>query len=277
MKMRIILLLILAFLVRNPFAFGQTADCSNFHSGLFHVYFPTSRLHYLVERDNQMQKEVLEGNTDTLFSHLNWLDDCDFTLQYFANGNPLSKEQEKFFKHHKLFCHLEPAGTDFCVYTESADDIRGQLMKKDTLWLHEVSQAAYTPVLMRVRSESILRGMHFSDTSRYAVVYIYRSKTGTFPGAAYNIFVEGNPICAMSNNSSYIFAVYRKGPLLLTSRFSQDTSAISLDLEAGKSYYLKTEMEIGIFDRRNYHVLLKLMPPEKGKKQFDRTFVHTIW
>jgi hypothetical protein len=132
--------------------------------------------------------------------------------------------------------------------------------------------------ILLVRSESLLRDRRFSDTSSYAVIYLYRSYTGTFPKASINIYAGDDMICSMENSGHYIFSVYPKGPFKLTGRFARDSCPISLNIEPGKSYYLRCKMDFGIFGSKNYKVILEPMPADKGKKQFDRTFKpHNFW
>jgi hypothetical protein len=268
---RIAIFLILAFHAGIPFAFAQSMDCSIFHKGIFHVYLATSGQHYIVYRDDQTQKEVVDGSTDTLVWHINWLDDCDYTAQYVPNGALLTKEQQKFFKKHKFCYHLQLAGKDFCVYTKTVDKPDGEFVQKDTMWSHEISNPRSATIRL-VGSESLLRGMRFSDTSSYAVIYFYRPLTGTFSGSSIDIYAEDHVIFSMENSAHYILAVYRKGAFKFTGRFARDTCPISLNIEPGKSYYVRCKMDFGIFGSKNYKVILEPMPAEKGKKQFDRTF-----
>lgn len=276
MPIRTILVLTFAICGAIPFASGQTADYSLFHKGVFHIYFSTSGIHCIVSRDDQTQKEVFDGTADTLIWHINWLNDSDFTMQYVTGSGPRTREQEKFYKKHKLYYHLQPGGKDFCIYTETVDKPDGSFVQKDTLWSHELSNPRPASIML-VGSESLLRDMRFSDTSGYAVIYLYRPLTGTFSGTSITIFAEDDAICSMENDGHYIFAVYRKGAFKLTGRFDRDSCPISLNIEPGKSYYIRCKMDMGIFGAKNYKVILEPMPAEKGKKQFDRTFKPRHW
>jgi len=132
--------------------------------------------------------------------------------------------------------------------------------------------------IMLIRSESLLRDMRFSDTSGYAVIYLYRPLTGTFPKNSIDIYAADDKICSMENKGHYIFAVYRSGTLKLTGLFSHDTCHMALNIEPGKSYYLRCTMHMGIYGTKNYKIYLEPMPAEKGKKQFDKTFKpRTFW
>ena len=146
-------------------------------------------------------------------------------------------------------------------------------MQKDTLWLHERSQPT-SPLMAEIRSESYLRGMRFSDTSSYAVVFLYRPATTTFYFSSFDIYAEGHFICTIKDDAQRMYAVYRKGPFLLEARYDRDTCLLPLNIEAGKAYYVRAALHNGMFGPRNYKVVLEPMPADKGQKEFDRTFRH---
>lgn len=95
-----------------------------------------------------------------------------------------------------------------------------------------------------------------SDTSRvgakadYATVFIYRG--GQFFGAGFNysIYVNGEKICKLSNNK-YIQYKAKPGKLAITAQrggievFKRET-AVDLDVEAGKSYYVRGDVKSSI-------------------------------
>jgi hypothetical protein len=151
----------------------------------------------------------------------------------------------------------------------------------DTVQSQEISGPESASIQL-IRSESLLRDRHFSDTSSYGVIYLYRPFTGTFPKNSIDIYAEDDKICSMENKGHYIFVVYGSRTLKLTGLFSRDTCHITVNIEPGKAYYLRCTMETGIFGQkhylRNYKIHLDPMPAEKGKKQFDRTFKpRTFW
>jgi hypothetical protein len=271
-KARIGIMLVLTCYGIIPFASGQTNDCSIFRKGVFHVYLTQNGKHYIVYRDDQTEKDVVDGSTDTLVWHIDWKDDCNYTVQYLSTTSELTAAQQKFFKKHKLFYHLEPTGKDYCVYTETVDKIGGPLVEKDTMWLHEVADPMTAPLAILVKSESLLRNRHFSDTSRYAVVYIYRPKKMMFSASSYDIYMENNVLCAMKNNSSYIFAVFRQGPLNLWSKYAKDTCSLPLNIQPGKSYYVRSTIDFGMFGPKNFKLKMELVSTAGGKEEFDRTF-----
>lgn len=275
MRIRIAILTPFALLITSPLVFGQTTDCSVFHKGVFYRYFPISGKHYKITRDEQTQTDVYEGwdHNDTTLWHIDWLNGCDYTLQYIPNGTPLTKEREKFLRKHKYYYHLEAGGNEFCVYTETIDKPDGAPVEKDTLWVHERAQPA-TPLLAEIRSESYLRGMRFSDTSSYAVVFLYRPATPTFYYSRFDIYANGHFLCTMKDDVQHMYAVYRKGPFTLQAKYDRDTCSISLDIEPGKAYYVRSTLHNGVFGPRNYKVVLESIPADKGQKEFDRTFRH---
>lgn len=92
--------------------------------------------------------------------------------------------------------------------------------------------------------------METSSSADFATVYIYRG--GQFFGSAlnYSIFANGEKICKLSNNR-YIEYKAKPGKLSLTAQrgglevFKRETG-IDLDVEAGKSYYVRGDQKASI-------------------------------
>jgi hypothetical protein len=116
-------------------ASGQVTNCKAFHNGVFHVFQATSGDHYVIYRDDQTEREVVAAKGDSTVWNIQWLDDCNYTLQYVSGNVKLTGRQANFVKKHKLFYHLSPAGKDYCLYVETIDGPSGILIEKDTMRL----------------------------------------------------------------------------------------------------------------------------------------------
>lgn len=84
----------------------------------------------------------------------------------------------------------------------------------------------------------------------YATVYIYRGGQFFASGINYSIYVNGQKICKLSNNR-YIEYKAKPGKLAITAQrggievFKRET-AVDLDVEAGKSYYVRGDVKSSI-------------------------------
>src|ERR1700748_2327993 len=84
-------------------ASGQTTNCNAFHKGVFHVYQTTSGDHYVIYRADSTEREVVASKGESTIWTIEWLDDCNYTLQYVSGNARLTARQANFLKKHKLF------------------------------------------------------------------------------------------------------------------------------------------------------------------------------
>jgi hypothetical protein len=97
-----------------------------------------------------------------------------------------------------------------------------------------------------------------------ALVYIYRS--GVLAGAVQTkAAVDGKWIGANLGNN-YFFVQLAPGEHYICSK-AENNSILTLNVEAGKTYYVRQEISIGTTKARNFAVL---MDDEKGKKEMDK-------
>jgi hypothetical protein len=97
-----------------------------------------------------------------------------------------------------------------------------------------------------------------------ALVYIYRS--GVLAGAVQTkAAIDGKWIGANLGNN-YFFVQLAPGEHHLCSK-AENNSILTLDVEAGKTYYVRQEISIGTTKARNFAVL---MDDEKGKKEMAK-------
>ena len=270
-NIRLSLLLVLAFCGLFRCAYAQRVDCGAFRRGVFHVYQASTGNHYIIYRDGAREKEVIDGKGDSTLWNIEWQGDCDYTLEYISGNIQLTDKEEKFLRKHKLAYHLQPAGADYCVYTETIDKPSGTLIEKDTIRLHEVAFSLHpTPVALQLRSEAALRSLHFSDTSHYAVIYIYRPKKVKLSWSPYNMYINDNLVCVMKNNSGFLFAVFKEGDVTVKSQIAKDTCSLVLNVKFGQLYYVRSTNEWGIHRTGTSKLAMAAVPAVQGKDEFEQ-------
>ncbi|HEX4850087.1 MAG TPA: hypothetical protein VFV08_04730, partial [Puia sp.] len=139
----------------------------------------------------------------------------------------------------------------------------------DTMWLSE--KAIITEHgLFSSTSEALLKRGHFSDTSKYAVIYVYRPGKFTNSLGNYNIYFDNKFMCVAKNKSGYIFKVYKEGNFEVKSALYKDESSINLHIQFGKRYFVKSMIHWGIYKRLyNFKLEMAQMKPEDAKPEFE--------
>lgn len=276
MKNYILLATSLAFLTTALTANAQQS-CANLRTGDYY-YYPRNTLqqyHVTVTGDREkvvsLNKRKGSPYLDSSVYKIEWKGDCDYFLKY-EEGSGLSDEELKFLSKHKLAYHVDSIGSDFYVFTSYQDKpSSGNLLGKDTMWMHPQTHAMNNMVF-GVTDPNKVRKFHFNDTSRMALLYIYRP--GKFKLSFSDLLVSYNdlPMVVLKNKSASVVALFKEGPFTLRSRVVAGTKVegnLPMDIQFGKSYYIRADMIWGIYKTGNTRLEFTVMDPKDGKQDFD--------
>lgn len=122
----------------------------------------------------------------------------------------------------------------------------------------------------KIYKQVSLREARITDTSDYALLYIYRPGKITNSLSHYSIFFNDNIMCLAKNNSGYIFKIFKEGKFELKSRLLKDESVINIEVKKGKTYYVKSMIHWGIKSRfYNFKLAIAEENKEVGKVEFQ--------
>jgi hypothetical protein len=272
--------LLAAVLLSAALAADAQRVCTDLKSGDFY-YYPRNTLlqhHVIVSGDRQKvvnmvrQKGALY-NDSTVF-RIEWKDDCDYTLKY-LEGSGLSDDVLKFQLKHTVVYHIDTIGPDYYVFSAYQDHLSPKtLMVKDTMWMHPQSHSAAN-MLFELTDPGRIRQVHFSDTSRMALLYIYRP--GKFKLSFSDLLILYNdlPIVVLKNKSAAVVALYKEGPFTLRSIWPTQRNVegdLPLDIHFGKTYFIRADAIWGIHTTGNSKLALTLMDPNEGQQDFDSIY-----
>ncbi len=105
-----------------------------------------------------------------------------------------------------------------------------------------------------------------NDTSKYAVIYIYRPKKWKYHVNSYSVNVGDSLLSKVKNNSKFIFKAYKEGSTEIWAQIADKKSVINLNLKFGQEYYIKCSFNMGF--AMNYPDLI-LMSKGEGKEECD--------
>lgn len=127
----------------------------------------------------------------------------------------------------------------------------------------EVYQIPNLPVI-RDRLNNQTRQRLLADTASYALLYVYSPSTfgSTLP---YNLHMDDSVICRMINGRSFIIKVDKPGKKKIWAR-TEVRDEVEIDVQAGKIYFIKCHLGIGIMLWRPH---LKLMDAYIGLMEFE--------
>lgn len=254
----LILITVIPFLGQSQ---KSNTNCAGNKNGVFHNYPLNTNHHFAIFRNGTTQKEINTVTGDSITWKVEWSDDCTYSLKY--QSGKLKREEADLIKNHLFIYQILQTTADYYTINAYLDSKKNQI-NSDTVWVKEKpiipDTRLYTPI-----QSAALRREHFSDTSQYAVLYIYRP--GKIPCAAMDQIVNANnyPMSLMKTRTAYIFKIWKQGPLKLWSVADKNETSIVIPISFGKKYYISAEPKW-----KNYCPLdFELMNVEKGKEQFS--------
>jgi hypothetical protein len=251
------------FFVLPFIAFSQNKnDCNNFHSGTFYYYPKNSNKEYISIRSENGFKEIETGKTDTSTWKVNW-NQCTYEMKL-GSGGDLSAADKQFLNEHKMVYKITGTAKDYYTFDGYTDNVNYLYLVKDTMWLQPQSKRVGRELFTTIANEPVIRKAKFSDTSAYAILYVYRSKKINQMRITYPVYLNENLMFLAQNGSNAIIKVLKEGTTSFSSRFEKNESNSNIDFKFGKKYYLKCDIHIGFYAKPE----LIVVNQEKGMEEF---------
>ncbi len=267
---RIFLLVALFSVFSTICANGQSKlSCADIKTGQFYFYAKNSTTRYRDVRDDKYVYEYDLDKGDSSVWKLDWLDDCTYSMKHVSGNAAMTPEMKDFVKKHPVVCRIENITEDYYTFKSYIDKPKGNAVLTDTMWLHEKVHFGDNLLFEQIPGRQAFRKARFSDTSKYAAVYIYRPGKFSNSWGDYILYMDDVPMCLMKNNTGYMFKLLKEGDHIFTSRLDKDSAAITFKTEVGKSYYLKPSIKWGFYKFKNYKLEMFLKKPEDGKIEFE--------
>ena len=253
----------------------KSIGCKNLKDGIFHFYPKNTAVHHISRREDNRQYESNVNTGDTIAWEIKWLNDCTYSLKYLSGSAKLSDEDLTMLKKHKLVFQIESVKEDYYVFTGHFDKTSNQSFQKDTMWLAEKVNPVSNEVVKFVPNPNTLKKDKFSDTSRYAVLYLYRPGKLTNSQGNYFVYFNDDVLCIAKNNSGYVFKILKEGTYSVKSKLYKDEAGIQLDIKFGKTYYVKSMIHWGMFKGlNNFKLEMALIDPQHGKTEFEEVILN---
>jgi hypothetical protein len=251
---------------------SQSLSCKDLKNGIFFSYPKNTDSKYLYERTGDYQKETDLKKGDTTIWKVKWKNDCTYSIEYVSGNNKKNEEAFELLKKkkHKILFEIESITDDYYTYASYLDKTSNLPLELDTLWLHEKISPVSNMLFEVVTKERDLHKPHFSDTAKYALLYVYRPGKITNSLSVFPLYFDNNIMCIMKNKSGYIFKILKEGTFDIGSKLMDNSSLTKLNIEFGKRYYVKSIIDWGLHATRNFNLEMKVMPDETGAEEFDK-------
>ena len=104
--------------------------------------------------------------------------------------------------------------------------------------------------------------------ANFAIVYLYRPGKLTNSLSDFIVYLNDDAICVAKNNTGYTFKILREGPVKFTSRIHNDLFDLPVEIEFGKTYYIKSMIHWGFFKGKNYRLEIANVEKSKGQDEY---------
>ncbi len=262
-------ILSIAFLLIAYSSFSQDSiSCKDLRNGVFYGYFKNSDSRYVFHRDNKFQKEINLLTGDSTLWKIKWMNDCTYSLEFISTSEKISADQRELQSKHNFIFSITEVGKDYYTFKGSIDRSTNPVVLEDTMWFSEKLHPSNSELFKLLKSEKDIHRLR--DTSKYAILYIYRPHKLSLGLADYLVYFDNVLMTAMPNNTGYAFKILKEGAFPVTSRLLGDVSTAKVEIKFGHVYYVKAAIKWTISKRlNNFKLETTQISNEKGEKEFE--------
>lgn len=222
----------------NGFWPKPNCRCSEVKEGVFYSNPNNSNDQWRSERKGAMQTEINLVTGDTSTWQVSWENDCQYTLKYLSGGKQLKKEETAFLKEHSIVFAINAVTSDYYIISQYIDKAGNIPFMIDTMWRREIKHPT-DKRLFSLTTEKEIRKARFKDTSKYALLYVYRPSKLVCSFIDYPLFCNSMLMCNMASRSAaYVFKIWKEGPLWIEGQNNKHKDREDLDIQFGQKYYL---------------------------------------
>lgn len=112
--------------------------------------------------------------------------------------------------------------------------------------------------------------MHFTDTSRYAIVYLYRPRKLTLSLSGFPVYCNDTLFWIARNRTGCLVKILKEGEMEWKSKLFKDESSVKVNIQFGHVYYIKSMIHWGISSRLyNFKLEMADVSPDIGRPEFE--------
>jgi hypothetical protein len=273
-KTKLVKIISICFLLFPVVAQSQDSvrSCKDLQKGIFYSYPKNSPDLYIIYVTDGFEKDVNTITGDSTIWKITSTGDCTSIAQFISSTDRYSEKDRKVLLKHKLFSRVTAITADYYTYTTYLEGVKKIPLLQDTVWLHKKSGIS-TQIYEKITNTA---DVHINDTSKYALLYVYRPGKTSVMFDKYPIYFNDVFVCEASNKVGYVFKIYTEGTYTLKSRLNKNADSVSVNMKFGKAYYVRSDIQ-------NSKKLLQNMPDLKmeiineddGKTEFNNVKFQT--
>jgi hypothetical protein len=256
------------FLIFPLAAFTQSLSCADIKNGVFIYFLKKDGSKIVCTRTADEQREFNASARETVIWEINWISDCSYLLTYSSGLEDAPKQTQQLVRKHKFVNTITGVTPDYYIVQTSLDKPVNPVLTIDTLWIKQYRNAK-NKLFANPRVDSLValrKAANDSVIANSATLYVYRPWKLTEWANYYTLFLNDDPICDMTNKSSYVVRLLKPGPATLHAKIGKKETALPIDIKPGEKYYLRCDFPWGL----NQSPRLTLVQKEEAEPYFDK-------
>jgi len=202
-------LILFCWLVFSAIIIHAQTNCVALHRGVYYFYPKNSNYHYTEYFDDNLQHEVNNTTGDTALWSVHWNSDCEYECKYIAGSIKTDDKMTSFLKKHTLVYVIETVTPDYYLFKGYIDNKKNhQPIQIDTMWMNEKTGLTSNTLFEYVPDTSVITKQHFTDTSQYALMYIYRPGKLALSLATNLLYFDDNGLCVCQEITRAMYLKY---------------------------------------------------------------------
>ncbi len=250
-------------------------NCLDVRNGTFVYFNPNSGVQETFTRKGALQKELIGKPKELIIWEVEWLTDCVYTLKYQSGAENHPAAEQKFLGKHLVVTEILQVTEDYMTFRTSFDKVTNATNLTDTLWIKQ-RQAKAGKMIINPNADSILaKKIRTNDSldATYATLYVFRPGKSLNCLKNYNLMVNGNPACVISNGCRQILKLRKPGVYRFSAKVDGPEQAVTIDAVPGESYYLQCMITWGITS----HPVLTVLNKTVGNEAFKTAEKEGLW
>lgn len=258
------------FVYRSSIAIGQdnaSLNCSDVRNGTFYYFGPKSDGQEIFIRKGSLQREFIPKEKETVLWEVQWLNDCTYSLKYESGAENHPAAEQKFLNKHLLITEILQVTENYMTFRTAFDKVTNPTVLNDTLWIKQ-RQSPTNKTTTNPRADSIAvskKRIIDSTQASYATLYVYRPSKLLDFAVTYDLLINGEKACVISNGCRYVLKLLKPGMYNITAKISGPDQTVMIDVKPGGVYYIQCTCTWGL----KSHKEVQLMDNKEGAEAFN--------
>ena len=243
----------------------RNQDCSPLKELTFYAYPRNTTDQYKIIRSGNKQVEYNLKTGDSTEYKIKWEKDCQYNLTYISSSEKKSPAQKEMLAKYKLAYEILSVSGSYYVYNIYLDkvipnNIENRQMATDTAWLKPIPNPINQELFQVATENPAVLKSNFKDTSKYAIVYMYRPYRLVVSQNEYFVYFGDDFIFWATNKSKKAFKILKEGQVKIHAKSGKVESSVVVDIKFGKKYFIEC---------RIYHKIPYAAPEIRLEEQTD--------